>query len=199
MNRLLQEGEASLSTLGRLLVGREAWDAELRADTGAFLRSFAGAAAGLPFAIYSDAPLRAAMAMPAATSFTAIWAEVAAYLVSLLGFPLLLALLVGRLGGAAGFGRFVVVYNWLQFWLNMAVAALALGLSAGLPAFALPIVGITLTGLSLFLTWRLAREALTGEFALSLAVVVLSIGVEIGSDQLVRTLVSLSGYVTPVR
>lgn len=199
MNRLLDEVAASLPTLGRLLVGREDWDAELRADGGALARSFLGAAAGLPFALYADGPLRTAMNMRAATSLAPVWVETASYAVSLFGFPLLLALLVARLGGGGGLGRFVVGYNWLQLWLNLAVAALALGLSAGLPVITLPVVGITLTGVSLFLTWRLARETLTGEFGLSLAVAMLSIAVEVGADQLVRTLISLTGYVTSVR
>lgn len=199
MRRLLEEAAEALSALGGVLVGREGAAGALDGSLSGVARSFAGALLGLPFAVYADGPLRAALGLRPAPPLYVIWSSTASQLIGLVVFPLLLGLLVRRLGGGAGFGRFLSGYYWLQFWLSVAVALLAFALTLGLPAAVQGAVGIAVAGMSLYLTWRLARELLTGEFALSLAVVLLSVAAELGSDYLVHEIAQLVGYTTSVR
>lgn len=189
---VLADGSAAADGLFRLAAGREGWASAFDATSAGFLRSFIGPLLVLPLSLATEPALRAAIGAPPPDA-ASTWAAASGFLLYTVAYPALLALLVGMFGGKAGYAAFVVGFNWMRFWLNLSFAALGLAAGLGLPAAVVATVWIVLAGVSLFLTWRLARETLTGEIGFSLAVVMLAPAAQTASDALASALVRVFG------
>jgi len=190
---VLLDAAPATRNLGRLVVGRDDWAEGLDASTGGFLRSFAGPLMALPFALAADAALSQAAQPAAPRAAAALWVTGAGHLIDTVLYPLLVAAMVWRLGGKGGYGAFVVLINWMGFWLNLTLAATGLVVMAGAPAAVVQVGGFALFAGSLYLTWRAARETLTGEIGFSLAVVMLAFASELGSYVAAAALVKVFG------
>lgn len=183
---------ASPVGLIRMAAGREDWRASFDASTGGFVRSFAALVPALVLSLSVDGPLLLAIGGQAPTAAQS-WASAAGFAIHTVLYPVLVGLLVSRLGGAAGFGLFVTALNWLRLWLHAALAVVGVAAAAGLPQAVVVTGWITVAAAMFYLLWRLARETLTGEVGLSLAVVMLALGSETAADYLAAWLVGVFG------
>lgn len=202
MTRVVRGLAATPRVLADLAGGGSVAEAMIDASFGGVARSFLWPLAGLLFILASSAPLTAAVAAlaPATAGAEAAtptaqagWATALGHLLYTAAFPAALAALTSRLGGGAGYGAFLVLFNGMRFWLAGAYAVLGLAAAAGLPPAAVAAGWVTLAGGSLFLIWRIARETLTGEVGFSLAVVLLALGCDAGSDYAAGWLAGLFG------
>lgn len=175
--RLLDQAGASAEGLVRLARLRPDWSERFDFSVDGFLRSFGGVLVALPFAVFATATI-----VPAEQTHRAVllWASGFAHVIEHLAYPLAMAVVCRAFGARAGYPGFVVTVNWASCWLNVALAGVALLALASRQAAAL--VGMLLYSVLMFLTWRAARETLTGEVGLSLLAVLLAFGAAVASE-----------------
>ena len=164
------------------------WEAFDFSTTG-FVRSFLARLLGLPFYLFFAAVIDRALSHGQIGTWAALWPETAAFLIDLVVYPLLIALIARPLKIAAGYAAFIIVTNWTSLFLNVVLAlvsVLATAGEGGLAVFGL--FWFVLAGLAIFLTWRAARETLSHELAPVVLVVVLSVASGALIDQLVAWL-----------
>lgn len=169
------------------------WPDGFDLSTDGFLRSFIGPLIALPFAVAAAAMLaRGDAGQPVGASV--LWAAGVGHVINSIGFPAVVFVLARPLRLTEGFAAFVIVLNWAALFLNLALAvasvvALLGPVGFGLFNFVLFLVSL----LSIFVTWRAARETLSHEIAPALLMVVLSVGVGALSEQIGILLIKASG------
>lgn len=192
---MFEDGAVSLPAVWGLAVGDAHWGERLDASTDGVLRSFWAVAALIPLTLVATAGTKAAAlaaqaaqdhpgvdaariaaavaaAQPGLTTAD-LWSSVAYVLLLAVAFPLLALALVRWLGGGPGYGALIVTMNWASFWVNLVIAVAAVAVRLGLPLSAFSIAFVALNALLLYVTWRAARETLTGEISLSLLMTLL--------------------------
>jgi hypothetical protein len=179
--------------LADLIAAKPDWPKNFDLSTTGFLRSFLGPILALPLHLFAFAVVERAMlngkTMPAADFYLVALAHV----VDMTAFPLLIALLAKPLRIGGGYPAFVIVTNWASLFLNLVFAGaalLALGGAQGVELFRL--VYLVLLCFSVFLVWRFGRAVLSREVAPVLLVVVLSVAVSAGADQVAGWVLSLA-------
>jgi hypothetical protein len=184
------EVAGAVSGMARLIAHRDDWFQGFDLTARGFVRSFLAQAAALPFYLVTAA-LVARVSAPA-QALPTVWAAGAAHVLDTFSYPLLIALIARPLRLGGGFPAFIVVNNWISLIFNAAMAVLAFFVLLGREGFAVFSTGfLVLFGLSIFLTWRTARETLTEELAPALLVTVLSVAVGVGCDRVGAWLVGL--------
>jgi len=185
-------GDAGRS-LVRLLRYDPAWPDGFDFSFTGFVRSFFGPLLALPFFLVFAALVSTRGGVEPLPPQTA-WAAGLGHLIYLVAFPVIVALLAKPLGFASGYAAFIVVVNWANLFLNMVLAAISPLALLGQGGFGLlSFLWLALFGLSVFVTWRAARETLSAEMTPALLMVVLAIGVGVGSDQVSTLLVRAIG------
>jgi hypothetical protein len=189
---------ASVRRRGRGLLRLARLDAHWRQDfdvsLAGFLLSFLARLVGLPFYLVSAANLNRGLSAIQAATPSPLWPEAVGFLINMLAYPLLIALLARPLKATRGYTSFVVVINWASLFLTVLLSVaslLALGGEGGLQVFGL--AWILLAGAALYLTWRAAQETLVDELAPILLVVMLWVTVDVGADQLVALIAGALG------
>jgi hypothetical protein len=189
---LTREASAAAWGLTALIRHREDWSLGFDPSARGFVRSFLAQALALPFYVFTAAVIARAQA-PSGGSAT-LWAAGLSDLIDAIAYPLVVAAFARPLRIGAGFSAFVVVINWASLFLNMLLALSSLALLFGREGAAVfSTAALVLFALSIFVTWRAARAALTGELAPALLMVVLSVGVGVLCDQASGDLVRLLG------
>jgi hypothetical protein len=184
---LAAEVRSAASGLIALVRGRPAWADGFDLTVRGFVRSFAAPLAALPLAVADTAIYHRAVGAPLAGP--ALLSAGLAHLLDAFGFAALLAAIAGPLRFKPGYAAFVIVDNWATLFLNVilsGVSLLALGGADGMTVFAW--TALLLLGVSVALTWRIARETLTHELAPLVLVVVLSIGWSALADRVAQAL-----------
>jgi len=179
--------------LGRLVRYDPRWPEGFDPSASGFLRSFLGPLIGLPFYLFVASVLPTDGPGP-------MWSAGMSHVLNAVAYPVVVGLLARPFALGAGYAGFIVIVNWASLFLNMGTAAAALLVRLGengLAAFSY--AWLCLFGMSLFITWRAARETLSSEIPPALLMVVLSVAVGVASDQVSDKLVAWLGYVTPVR
>jgi hypothetical protein len=186
---LAAEGAAAGQGLVRLITFNPRWAEGFDASTAGFLRSFIAPLLALPLYL-PVAQVLSEKLEGAPSDSTSLAAAGMAHLINAFGFPALVALWARPLRFQAGYAGFVVVTNWASLLLNalLALATLTvLGGPSGVELF--KVLALGLFALSIFVTWRAARETLTHEIAPILLVVVLSVALSALSDEAAAWLV----------
>ncbi|MHB8285379.1 MAG: hypothetical protein ACYDD1_11965 [Caulobacteraceae bacterium] len=179
--------------LAALIAARPDWPIFFDLSTTGFLRSFIGPVLALPMHLFAFAVVERTIlggkTMPAADFG---WVALA-HVIDMLTFPLLIALLAKPLRIGGGYPAFITVMNWASLFLNLAFAAaalLALGGPDGVEMFRFAY--LILLCFSVFFVWRSGRLTLSREAAPVLLVVVLSVAVGAGADQLAGWILSVA-------
>ncbi len=179
--------------LAGLIAAKPDWFRNFDLSTTGFLRSFLGPVLALPLHLFAFAVVERAIlngkTMPAADFYLVALA----HLVDMTAFPLLIALLARPLRIGAGYPAFVIVTNWASLFLNIVFAGaalLALGGAEGVEMFRF--IYLILLCFSVFLVWRFGRAVLSREVAPVLLVVVLSVAVSAGADQVAGWVLSVA-------
>jgi hypothetical protein len=166
--------------VGRLIRYDPRWPDGFSPTTGGFLRSFIGPLLGLPFYLVVSAMI----AGGGAPVSRLMWVAGLSHVLNALAFPAVIAAITRPLGIGAGYAGFIIIFNWASLFLNICAAAASLLTFGGQPGYALfTFVWFVLFGISLFITWRAARETLSPEIPIALLMVVLSVGVGVFADQ----------------
>ena len=180
---LAAESVAASQGLVRLITFNPRWAEGFDASTAGFLRSFIAPLLALPLYL-PVAQVLAEKLEKVPSDSTSLAAAGVAHLINALGFPALVGLWAKPLGFQSGYAGFVVVTNWASLLLNALLALATLAVFAGEPGVELfKMLALGLFGLSIFITWRAARETLTAEIAHILLVVVLSVALSALSDE----------------
>jgi len=181
--------------LAGLITAKPGWPSCFDFSTTGFIRSFIGPFLALPLHLFAFAVVERAIlggkTMPAADFGLVTLAHV----IDLIAFPLLIAALARPLRIGDGYPAFVIVTNWASLFLNIVFAGaalLALGGAQGLELFR--VVYLVLLCFSVFLVWRSGRLTLSREVAPVLLVVVLSVAVGAGADQVAGWVLSLTRF-----
>ena len=180
---LIADMVATGRALIRLMRFDPNWHDGLEVTSASFLRSFVGMLLGLPFSLAGAMVLARATGDKRDITTYGLVAALAGYLVNGLVFPLLVGLAARPLGIRQGYAGFIIVFNWAALFLSILVAASTLLVVVG-GVTAFTFANLVIWALSLFTTWRAAKETLTGEIGITLLMVVLSVAVGAGSDQL---------------
>jgi hypothetical protein len=167
--------------VGRLLRYDPRWPYGFDPTVRGFLRSFLGPLLALPFALVVARIITANQG----EANLDLWAAAVSHVVSALAYPVLIALIARPLGLGQGYAGFIVVVNWSSLYLNAAAAAAGALTLFGANGYTL----FTLTWFlifcaSLFVIWRAAREILSDDIGPAVLMVVLSVAVTFGVDQL---------------
>ena len=167
--------------VGRLIRYDPRWPEGFTPTAGGFVRSFLGPLLGLPFYLLVSAAMSAGDAGPVSRI---LWASGVSDVINAIAFPALIAAIARPLKIGEGYAGFIIIVNWASLFMNIcaaAAAALTLTGDGGQQIFVF--VWLALFGLSLFVTWRAARETLSPEIPIALLMVVLSVGVGVLIDQ----------------
>ena len=168
--------------VGRLIRYDPRWPEGFTPTAGGFVRSFLGPLLGLPFYLLVSAAMSAGDAGPVSRI---LWASGVSDVINAIAFPALIAAIARPLKIGEGYAGFIIIVNWASLFMNIcaaAAAALTLTGDGGQQIFVF--VWLALFGLSLFVTWRAARETLSPEVPIALLMVVLSVGLGVVTDQL---------------
>ena len=195
----MQENEASPSLtrevsdaawgLIALLRHREDWSLGFDPTARGFVRSFIAPALALPFYLMTSAMIARATHV---TGAGPLWADGLSDVMDALAYPLVVAAFARPLKLGGGFTAFIVTINWASLFINLLLAASSVALMFGREGAAVfSTATLILFALSIFITWRAARSALTEELAPALLMVVLSVAVGVLCDQAGRDLVRL--------
>jgi hypothetical protein len=170
------------------------WSECFDASAAGFIRSFAGPLlAVIPYVAVAAVLVRAGPTGVAPGDDRLMLQAALGMLIDGLGYPLLMAVVARAFGLGAGFGAFIVVNNWAQLFLNLLLAVAAVLALLGPHGYALfKVLWIVLLMLSLFITWRAARQTLSSEIAPAVLALVLSVAVSAVADQLAVMLVPVS-------
>jgi hypothetical protein len=179
--------------LAGLITSKPNWPSNFDLSATGFVRSFLGPILALPLHLFAFAVVERAIlngkTMPAADfGLVAL-----AHLIDMIAFPLLIALLSRPLRIGGGYPAFIIVMNWASLFLNIVFAGaalLALGGAQGVEMFRF--VYLMLLCFSVFLVWRSGRLVLSRDVAPVLLVVVLSVAVSAGADQVAGWVLSLA-------
>jgi hypothetical protein len=177
--------------VGRLIRYDPRWPDGFNPTTGGFLRSVIGPLLALPFDLIVVSTMGAA-GSSAPVSNRLMWVAVLSHLLNAVAYPALIAAFARPLKIGHGYAGFVIIVNWASLFVSILTAAaspltLAGPTGAGLFTF----VWLAMFGISLFVTWRAARETLSEDIPVALLMVVLSVGVGVVADQ-------VSGFVLGV-
>jgi hypothetical protein len=187
---LTREAADAAWGLAGLVRGRPDWGLGFDPTARGFVRSFLAPALALPFYLLTAAMI-ARTSSPESGS-GALWAAGLSDVLDALAYPLVVAAFARPLGIGAGFSAFVVVINWASLFLNPLLALFSFALLFGRVGSAVfGTATLVLFALSIFVTWRAARETLSPELAPALLMVVLSVGVGVLCDQAGADLVRL--------
>jgi hypothetical protein len=167
--------------VGRLMRYDPRWPYGFDPTVRGFIRSFLGPLLALPFALVTARVITANQA----DVHLDLWAAAFSHVLSALAYPVLIAAIARPLGFGQGYAGFIVVVNWASLYLNAAAAAAGALTLLGANGYTL----FTLTWFlifcaSLFVTWRAAREILSEDVGPAVLMVVLSVAVTYGVDQL---------------
>lgn len=189
---LAAESAAAGQGLVRLVTFDPRWSEGFDASAGGFLRSFIAPLIALPLYL-PVASVFATRIEGLETNSTILTAAALSHLINAFGFPLAIGLLARPLGFREGFSGFVVVTNWACLALNALLALSALAVFAGPGGVEVfKFAALILFGLSVFITWRAARENLSEELAPIVLVVVLSVAVSAVAEQAAEAFVRLA-------
>jgi hypothetical protein len=170
--------------VGRLIRYDPRWPDGFDPTATGFLRSFLGPILALPFYLVTAYMLARAGAENGAVGAPVLWAAGISHLGGAVLFPLVVALLARPFGFGGGYAGFIIVVNWASLFLNMAAAAASALNLAGAGGYALfGLVWLALFAVSLFVTWRAARETLSSEIPPALLMVVLSVAVGVATER----------------
>jgi hypothetical protein len=187
---LMREASAAAWGLQALVRHLPSWSAGFDPSLRGFVRSFLAQAAALPFYLLTAAMVARAAA-PASGPAT-LWAAGLSDLMDALVYPVVVAAVARPLKLGAGFSAFIVVVNWAALFMNAFLGLGSLAVLFGREGGAVfNTAAVVVFGLSIFITWRAARETLTHELAPALLMVVLSVGVGVLCDQASGDLVRL--------
>ncbi len=190
---LAEQAASAGRGLVRLIAARADWPRYFDLSTTGFLRSFVGPVLALPLHLFAFAVVERTL-LGGKTMPTADFGWVAlAHLVDMIAFPLLIAVLARPLRIGGGYPAFVIVINWASLFLNLVFAGaalLALGGAQGVEMFRF--VYLILLCFSVFFVWRSGRLTLSREVAPVLLVVVLSVAVSAGADQVAGWVLALA-------
>lgn len=179
---LVREAAEAAWGLTALLRFRPDWHMGFDASARGFVRSFLAQAAALPFYLVAAALISRSAETPQGAGL--LWAAGVAHILDAIGYAVLVAFVCRwlRLGG--GYSGFIVVVNWSSLYLNLLLALASLAAGFGREGYAVfGTAAISLFALSLFITWRAARETLTDELGPALLMVVLAVGFGVLCDQ----------------
>jgi hypothetical protein len=152
----------SAGLLGAVLIarGKGAGLALVEATSAGAWRSFIAAAICLPALLALRGLAWAEDGLPAAGALRPLIAELIAYVVGWVAFPLLTLPLVDGWGRGAQWARFIAAWNWLNVVQYVMWLALALAVAVGLPRLLLQGLSLAGFGYVLWLEWFCARAAL---------------------------------------
>lgn len=191
--RLAADVGGSAQALVAIAGARDDWAAPLDVSARGFWRSFAAPVMAVLPALFANAAITAPDRGDAPLPVAALWVWGLTPVIDAAVFAALIALLVAAFGGKAGYAAMIVGANWLNFWLNLILAGLGLLVMFGAPAQVSTAAGFVVVSGSLYLIWRLARESLTGELGLSLAVTLVGFGCRIGGYTAALSLMRVLG------
>jgi hypothetical protein len=167
------------------------WPEGFDFSAGGFVRSFFGPLLALPFYVVFAAMISTKGGAEPLTSGP-LWAAAIGHALNTAAFPILVALVARPFGLASGFAAFIVLVNWAGLFVNIALTAISPLTLLGDTGFdILGFAWLILFGLSIFLTWRAARETLSTEVAPALLMVVLSVAVGVAAAQLADVIVAV--------
>jgi len=184
--------EASHAAWGLMALVRHQPDWALGFDPSArgFVRSFLAQALALPFYLFTAAMI--AKTQTPGGGFVTLWGSGLSDVMDAVAYPVVVAAFARPLKLGAGFSAFIVVINWASLFLNVLLALASLAAVFGREGYAVfSTAAVALFALSVFITWRAARAALTPELAPALLMVVLSVAVGVLCDQASGDLVRL--------
>ena len=168
------------------------WSAGFDASARGFLRSFLAPVLALPFYLITAAMIARSTTPPGGAG--ALWGAGLSQLLDTIAYPLVVAAFARPLKIGGGFTAFIVVVNWASLFLNAILALSALAGFSGPRGYGVfSTAAVALFALSVFITWRAARETLTQELAPCLLMVVLSVAVGVACDQASTLLLKLWG------
>jgi hypothetical protein len=169
--------------VGRLIRYDPRWPDGFDPTASGFLRSFLGPVLALPFYLVAAAMLAHTGEDHARVGANVLWAAATSHIGGAILFPLVVAGIARPLGFAGGYAGFIIVVNWASLFINMAAAAASiLNLAPGGYPFFM-VVWIALVAVSLFVTWRAARETLSADIPPALLMVVLSVAIGVVSER----------------
>jgi hypothetical protein len=170
---------------------RADWSLGFEISARGFARSFLGPALALPFYLLTAAVLARADTGSGPTA-ASLWGSGLTLLLDAVAFPTVMALLARPLGFASGYCPFIIVTNWASLVANALLALIAFAALFGREGYSVfATFAVALFGLSVFVTWRTARETLSRETAPVLMAVVLSVGVGVVCDKAVSLAIGL--------
>ena len=159
------------------------WPEDFDFSATGFYRSFFAPVLALPFNLVLAA-LAASEGGARPLTATLLWAAALTHVFTALGFPLLVAAFARPFGFTVGYAGFIVLVNWANLFINLALCAVSPLTLLGKAGFGLfSFFWMVLSLLQIFMIWRSARMTLSTELPPALLMVVLWVAIGVVSDQ----------------